>query len=1069
MYGTMSPPIIKAHCRILIFSFRIITLSLFALLGRITVLGQTYYFDTYSATEGASSKIYTLLQDHKHYIWLGTPGGVSVFNGHAFRNFTSEDGLAAGAVRTIFQDSQKTIWLGHEGGGLSLYQNREFKQFTKLDTLINSDITSIFESDSNQIWITTAATGLFVLKDPLGESSPIITHFVGKNLSDRVFNYCLTADNSIYLITDAGIRKYNEDNKDFDVFHPQGLTTYFSVTTMFEDHDKNLWFGTYNGGLYKYDTTKDTVTIYDKRDGLSSNWISTITQDRKGTIWIGTFGGGITRISNNELKIYNSENGLEAELIRSIIEDIEGNILIGSQHKGFAIFKGDLFENYGEKEGLRNTEVYAIIQDREKNYWLGTNDGITVFDKDLQAVIDYHNTENGLARKLGLQTGNKIRFLRQDQNNDIWIGTEDQRMLFYNSTSHEIKEATDVNNWFASSDNQVMALEIDKKDQLWIGTRDGLLKYDIHNQKVYRISNSHGLIGNDISALYCDNQNNVWVGVLNKDGLNRIYQDKIETIHFKSSLTPSCMIEDLSGKLWVGTQSKGIFILEEDSVVGNLGTGDGLLSNLINTLNIDNKNNLYIGTNKGLNVFDQQKQKIRTYSQKNGFIGIETNPSASFIDDEENIWFGTNKGVNKFTTRALGSELEQTDPHIYIESMFVNRDERRITPNMKLKFYENHIRFHYISICLTNSDAVRYRIMLDGVDKDWQEVTTQTSSTYQSLPPNRYTFKVIARNSDGIWSMPAEHSFRIKVPPFKRWYFIVTAVIIVLTGLTLYVKIRERNLIKEKRVLEGKVKERTVKLQEANEELADKNRDITDSIRYAQRIQMSILPPEIPFEDTFVLFKPKDIVSGDFYWMAFEDNKEIIAAIDCTGHGVPGAFMSFIGYSSLNEVVKEKGIIKPSAILDRLNEEVVIALNLKLQEGIKDGMDLALITYDKKTRELEYAGAYNPLYHIRKEELTEIKADRFAIGKSDETEKHFTNHSLKIEKGDTVYIFSDGYADQFGGENEKKFKSRALKELLISIQDKSMEEQMEILDRTIEDWRGSIDQIDDILFIGRRF
>ena len=219
----------------------------------------------------------------------------------------------------------------------------------------------------------------------------------------------------------------------------------------------------------------------------------------------------------------------------------------------------------------------------------------------------------------------------------------------------------------------------------------------------------------------------------------------------------------------------------------------------------------------------------------------------------------------------------------------------------------------------------------------------------------------------------------------------------------------------------------------------------------------------------FVIFKPKAIVSGDFYRMTSVDSKEIIAAIDCTGHGVPGAFMSFIGYSSLNEVVKEKGITKPSTILDRLNEEVVTALNLQSEEGIKDGMDLALISYDRKTGELEYAGAYNPLYLLRNGELTEIRADRFSIGKSAEKEKNFTNHKVKIMKEDTIYIFSDGYVDQFGGENEKKFRAGPLKELLINIQNKSMDEQKEILDSTIENWRGKREQIDDILFIGRRF
>ena len=259
-------------------------------------------------------------------------------------------------MRAIFQDREKNIWFGHEGGGLSLYRDNKFIQFRKLDTLIYSNITSIFEDKFKQLWITTAASGVFVLKDPLGESSLDYTHFVGKqNLSDRVFNYCITADSTIFLITDAGIRKFNVSTQTFKVFHPKNLTDYFIVTTMLEDRDKNLWFGTYHGGLYKYDVTNDTTIIYDIRDGLSSNWISAIIQDSKGSIWAGTWGGGLTRIRDGELKVYNPENGLEAKQIFSIIEDVEGNILIGSSYKGFSIFKGDLFENYGEKEGLRNT------------------------------------------------------------------------------------------------------------------------------------------------------------------------------------------------------------------------------------------------------------------------------------------------------------------------------------------------------------------------------------------------------------------------------------------------------------------------------------------------------------------------------------------------------------------------------------------------------------------------------------------------------------------------------------------------------------------------------------------
>ncbi|GAF75449.1 unnamed protein product, partial [marine sediment metagenome] len=213
-----------------------------------------------------------------------------------------------------------------------------------------------------------------------------------------------------------------------------------------------------------------------------------------------------------------------------------------------------------------------------------------------------------------------------------------------------------------------------------------------------------------------------------------------------------------------------------------------------------------------------------------------------------------------------------------------------------------------------------------------------------------------------------------------------------------------------------------------------------------------------------------DIVSGDFYWLHISDSKQFITAVDCTGHGVPGAFMSLIGHNSLNKIVKEYGFTEPAAILDQLNDEVSGTLAQQSDsDEVKDGMDLSLIVYDFKTREMQYAGAYNALYLIRDGELSETKADRFSIGLSSiKVGQKFTNHTIKVKKGDAFYLFSDGYADQFGGIHGKKFKTRNVKELLLSIQHMSMNEQKEHLDKIMEEWRGDLSQIDDILFIGMR-
>lgn len=273
------------------------------------------------------------------------------------------------------------------------------------------------------------------------------------------------------------------------------------------------------------------------------------------------------------------------------------------------------------------------------------------------------------------------------------------------------------------------------------------------------------------------------------------------------------------------------------------------------------------------------------------------------------------------------------------------------------------------------------------------------------------------------------------------------------------------------------------------EMIEQKNIDIMDSIYYAQRIQKAILTPDNYLNkhltEAFILNRPKDIVSGDFLW-AFKspDEKMIVAVADCTGHGVPGAFMSLIGTSKLNEIVIERKITAPEKILNQLREEVIHSLNPEQAEevfqqdqhqmreflssfnSIKDGMDIAICCYDLNNMTLQYSGANNSIYLIRNNTLIKYKADKFPVGKYDGENKPFTGHQVQLEKGDTIYSFTDGYADQFGGKRGKKFKYKQFQELLLSIQNNSLNKQKEILEEAIENWKGNLEQVDDICVVG---
>ena len=292
-------------------------------------------------------------------------------------------------------------------------------------------------------------------------------------------------------------------------------------------------------------------------------------------------------------------------------------------------------------------------------------------------------------------------------------------------------------------------------------------------------------------------------------------------------------------------------------------------------------------------------------------------------------------------------------------------------------------------------------------------------------------------------------------------------------------KMRE-GLAENERVLEQKVIERTEEVVRQKSEIENKNEEleilykqVTDSIHYAKRIQEAILPPNHLIEEvlpnSFVLYKPKDIVSGDFYWIERKNNLTYFAAVDCTGHGVPGAFMSLVGHNILKDIINHSSVIRPSEILDRLREGVVNTLRVDDSgRQAKDGMDMTLCTINYDTLELQYAAAFNPLYIIRDGELVLHPANKFPIGLFIGEKTNFDNHTVQLQKGDQIYIFSDGYADQFGGPKEKKFMIGNFRKLLTQISGLPVNEQKDKLDRILLEWQGEQEQVDDVLVIGVR-
>ncbi len=482
-----------------------------------------------------------------------------------------------------------------------------------------------------------------------------------------------------------------------------------------------------------------------------------------------------------------------------------------------------------------------------------------------------------------------------------------------------------------------------------------------------------------------------------------------------------------------------------------------------------------------LNDYYKGNKQFKTFLKEDGLVNDWC--AISFIDSKDNLWIRTSKGVfindiknlkrntSENITYLKGIKLFYKD--VNWDSLGIRSDNHGIPEKLELPHHQNHLTFQFIGNCLSAPLSVKYQYMIKGLNDDWSPPVSQNEAVYSNIPPGTYTFMVRSCNDDGVWNKePVMYEFTILKPFWRTNWFIGLIGSIVLFGLYIFIKWRERNLQQQMQVLENKVSMRTQELKVALDQVEEKQKEIVDSIRYAKRIQSAYLPPEQVFTHffkvAFLLLKPNAIFSVDFYWYYSPDKQNIYCAVaDCTGHGVPGALMSVICCNALNEVVVSNKVYDTDKILNEARTLVKKSLKSTSFSGQKDGMDIALIKLNLNTNQLSYSGAYNSIWIIKEKELIELPADKQPIG-AFENETDFTCKTLQLSKGDIIYLFSDGFADQFGGPKGKKFKYKAFSQCLLDNAHLPLEEQKQLLLNTFNNWKGELEQVDDVCIIGIR-
>jgi len=813
------------------------TRSLFLLLmalAPVVVLAQRFFFENISVQQGLpASKVYAAVQDSFGTVWIGTEAGLASYDGNAVVNHGTQEGVASNGARTLLIDRDGRLWAGHLDGGVTLFDQHSFRAFT-VGTGIQSAITGMAQDREGAIWLVTAGQGAWRLGNVPQEGNAITaTHFgAQEGLEEKLLSATPLSDGRICFLEDGGSFKYLKDGRAVELALP-GIQGVFRYSALFEDSRKALWVGTQGGGAFRIQPDGKRMDNFDPSSGMRSATVYCFGEDGDGQVWIGTLDGGVSIVGKNGLRTYDVNNGLHSRFVRCVSRDREGNLLIGTNDAGLDIFKGDRFMSFGEADGLTDPQVYAVMEDRHGRTWFGTNGGIMILTEK-----NGTSTLETVTQQQGRLTTNFVRCLREDEKGFVWVGTDNGGLLRYDPSTSRAQYDIELSGSLA--DGKVTALEIGQMGEVWVGGLNGLRRHLPGSGTVPTVyTENEGLAGNHVTAIYRDGKGTIWVGSTVK-GVTRIDNGQAKAVDLGRAFTATAFAQDGEGRLWVGTEGQGIIVVQNGKEVQHFTTEEGLLSNTIKALGVDEFGHVWIGTNKGLNKWRPKKGGFIAFTERAGFTGIEVKPNAVWTTRKGDVWFGTANGATR-----VGSEKgnERTvPPLVSVRGWKVNLEDQPLANDPSLDHTERNVRIIFSSVALSDPGAVRYMYMLGGLDEGWQPITTNTDAYYPALPPGKYKFKVKAMDRSGVWTdPPAEFDFTILPPWYRSWWFYTTLVLFVGASLFSYIKVRERQLRMRNIVLEKKVEERTAEVVAQSKEIEGQKVRIEDLL-------LNILPKEISEE-----------------------------------------------------------------------------------------------------------------------------------------------------------------------------------------------------------------------------
>lgn len=1028
---------------------------------------------------------YAVLQDKNGLLYFGNAGGILQYDGSGWNFIPVKTG---NFVTTLSIDSAGTIFVG------------SFGEFGYLKTGDNGSL--YFESLLPLLPENERSVGAVIRCFCTGT----VTYF---QLEDRIIRY---------------------ENKQCSAI---GTESTFHLSFLVNDH---FYARERYTGLVEIKDGKKTLISDDTL--FSEYGIFALLPYDEHTLMVTTMEKGLFLFNLQDKRLRNF--GTDSLLLRNTRFYgglfLEGHYVLNTLDNGifFLNRQGEILHYVNKNAGLSSNEIKQIIADRQKNIWAVTPAGISfintnnpfeyfdVFDGLEGSVENVCNFENGFyaATSEGLfvmQQGtnyfNRVEaigghvFSLKKLNQSLFVCSDDGFYRISNAYVQKIQNG---------SFNLIQEL---KNNQALLVSSTGMELFN-YRDLVFVPKKEELSITRALSSVYLSDKNECWIGTLGMGVIRVQFNENCSKIinwmiyddmdGLDISFTRPAMVD---GELTFLTANGFDFFIDENEVAASLPDSlknnpdfargyfdiksfrDQTFKSPVSAFTQDSIGHALVCVNNRVHAFTDEYEYTTLFNsidlgRINGLYYDETG-YFYICGDDGLIRFNLHKSIaeleaqNRQSFPAVIKSITGKNGQIYFGGEFINGK----APLIQLPYKENTLAFEVAYPFFIAGHQPEYSWILEGHEEEWSKWSSDNKARFTNLHEGHYLFRVKSRNIFGEESQETSYAFDISAPWYRTtWAYILYAIILILL-IYLSIRIASYNLKQKNIWLENVVQERTREIARKNEELELSNiqilhqkNEITDSITYAKRIQEAILPLKKEISNylpkSFVLFKPKDIVSGDFYWFYPRENYYLIACADCTGHGVPGAFMSMICTDKLNHAVHEQHIINPGGLLSEVNRGIKKSLKQEAQGEIqtKDGMDAALCGYDAVNNVLVYSGANRPLWLVRKGEITEYKPTKTAVGGFTPEDQVFEENIIEIQSGDRIYMSSDGYADQFGGDRGKKMMVKNFKEKILTIQDQPMQKQAELLDQYFESWKNHTDenglmfeQVDDVCVIGVEF